>query len=43
MVVATDFLQVRADISVPEGLPLPSAIRARRGAQRQAELAVAAV
>lgn len=43
VVVAPEFLQARADISGPEGLPLPSAVRTWRGAQRQAELAVAAV
>lgn len=41
--VTPEFLQVRADISGPEGLPLPSAVRAWRGTQCQAGLAVAAV
>lgn len=37
-VVALGFLQVRRDISGPEGLPLPSAIRAWRRAQHPAEV-----
>lgn len=43
MVIAPEFLWVTADTSGPEGLHLPSAVRAWRGARRQAEVAVAAV
>lgn len=41
--VAPEFLQVRAGISGPEGLPLPPAVRAWRGTQCEAGLTVAAI